>query len=85
MQNAEDNEYLPSVRPTLEFVITTEDITGTGSPATLLIYNNEKGFSKKNIESICSSGQSTKKGKRQFGFIGEKGKILLHSNLVFNF
>ncbi|XXG72538.1 hypothetical protein AAC387_Pa07g1608 [Persea americana] len=73
IQNAEDNEYLPGVHPTLEFVFTTEDITGTGAPATLLVYNNEKGFSKKNIESICSVGQSTKKGKRQFGFIGEKG------------
>ena len=79
-QNAEDNEYLPGVHPTLEFVLTTEDITGTGAPATLLVYNNEKGFSKKNIESICSVGQSTKKGKRQFGFIGEKGKVLLHSH-----
>ncbi|KAJ8629756.1 hypothetical protein MRB53_023079 [Persea americana] len=72
-QNAEDNEYLPGVSPTLEFTFTTEDITGTGAPATLLVCNNEKGFSMKNIESICSIGQSTKKGKREFGFIGEKG------------
>ncbi|KAJ8629753.1 hypothetical protein MRB53_023076 [Persea americana] len=35
IQNAEDNEYLPGVTPTLEFVITTEDITGTGAPTTL--------------------------------------------------
>ncbi|XXG72539.1 hypothetical protein AAC387_Pa07g1609 [Persea americana] len=73
IQNAEDNEYLPGVIPTLEFIFTTEDITGTGAPATLLVCNNEKGFSMKNIESICSIGQSTKKGKREFGFIGEKG------------
>ncbi|KAJ8629755.1 hypothetical protein MRB53_023078 [Persea americana] len=73
IQNAEDNEYLPGVSPTLEFIFTTEDITGTGAPATLLVCNNEKGFSMKNIESICSIGQSTKKGKREFGFIGEKG------------
>ncbi|KAK1270412.1 hypothetical protein QJS04_geneDACA020885 [Acorus gramineus] len=40
---------------------------------TLLIFNNEKGFSPKNIESICGVGRSTKKGNRQRGYIGEKG------------
>lgn len=74
MQNAEDNEYRKGVEPTLEFVLTKKDITGTGAPATLLVLNNEVGFSKKNVESICSVGCSTKKGKRQLGFIGEKGK-----------
>ncbi|PQQ17197.1 uncharacterized protein Pyn_20835 [Prunus yedoensis var. nudiflora] len=58
--------------PSLEFLITSRDITGTGAPATLLVFNNEKGFSHKNIESICSVGRSTKKGNRKRGYIGEK-------------
>ncbi|KAG6672482.1 hypothetical protein I3842_16G059200 [Carya illinoinensis] len=73
IQNAEDNEYMEEVDPSLEFLITSEDITGTGAPATLLIFNNEKGFSSKNIDSICSVGRSTKKGNRKRGYIGEKG------------
>ncbi|KAJ1427869.1 Histidine kinase/HSP90-like ATPase superfamily [Sesbania bispinosa] len=73
IQNAEDNQYIDGVRPSLEFIITSEDITATGAPATLLIFNNEKGFSPKNIESICSVGRSTKKGNRSSGYIGEKG------------
>ncbi|CAI0453565.1 unnamed protein product, partial [Linum tenue] len=73
IQNAEDNEYSEGVGPSLEFVITSRDITGTGAPATLLVFNNEKGFSAKNIESICSVGNSTKKGNRKRGYIGEKG------------
>ncbi|XP_024171403.1 uncharacterized protein LOC112177337 [Rosa chinensis] len=73
VQNAEDNEYLEGVDPSLEFVITYLDITATGAPATLLVFNNEKGFSPKNIDSICSVGRSTKKGNRKRGYIGEKG------------
>ncbi|XP_076882663.1 uncharacterized protein LOC143531203 [Bidens hawaiensis] len=73
IQNAEDNEYLEGVDPSLEFVITSKDITNTGAPATLLVFNNEKGFSRKNVESICSVGRSTKKGLRKRGYIGEKG------------
>ncbi|KAJ0703887.1 putative histidine kinase/HSP90-like ATPase superfamily [Helianthus annuus] len=73
IQNAEDNEYPEGVDPTLEFVITSKDITNTGAPATLLVFNNERGFSPKNVESICSVGRSTKKGLRKRGYIGEKG------------
>ncbi|VFR01623.1 unnamed protein product [Cuscuta campestris] len=74
VQNAEDNEYEDGVEPSLEFVITSKDITETGAPSTLLIFNNEKGFSRKNIESICSVGRSTKKANRKSGgYIGEKG------------
>ncbi|OMO50899.1 hypothetical protein CCACVL1_30167 [Corchorus capsularis] len=73
IQNAEDNEYPQGVQPTLEFLLTTRDITRTGAPSTLLVFNNEVGFSMKNVESICSVGKSTKKGKRKLGFIGEKG------------
>jgi hypothetical protein len=64
------------VRPTLEFVLTSVDITGIGAPATLLVFNNEVGFSRTNIDSLCGIGRSTKKGKRDQGFIGEKGKQL---------
>ncbi|KAF7834061.1 ATP/DNA-binding protein [Senna tora] len=73
IQNAEDNQYDEGVDPSLEFIITSKDITATGAPATLLILNNEKGFSSKNIDSICSVGRSTKKGNRRSGYIGEKG------------
>ncbi|CAN4085486.1 unnamed protein product [Withania somnifera] len=73
IQNAEDNEYEKGVGPSVEFVITSKDITETGAPATLLIFNNEIGFTCKNIESICSVGRSTKKGNRKRGYIGEKG------------
>nr|DAD22702.1 TPA_asm: hypothetical protein HUJ06_024165 [Nelumbo nucifera] len=73
IQNAEDNEYLEGVKPSLELMITSKDITATGAPATLLLFNNEKGFAPRNIESICSVGRSTKKGNRQRGYIGEKG------------
>ncbi|CAL5375340.1 unnamed protein product [Camellia sinensis] len=70
--NAEDNEYREGVQPSLEFVITSRDITATGASATLLVFNNERGFSPKNVESICSTGRSTKKGHRKRCYIGEK-------------
>nr|GLL31644.1 uncharacterized protein LOC109170777 [Ipomoea trifida] len=73
IQNAEDNEYEEGVDPSLEFIITSKDITDTGAKATLLIFNNEKGFSPKNINSICSVARSTKKANRKTGYIGEKG------------
>ena len=67
-QNAEDNDYFEAVDPSLEFFINSEDITNTRTPATLLIFNNEKGFSSKNIDSICSVGRSPK----ICGYIGER-------------
>ncbi|CAD6256983.1 unnamed protein product [Miscanthus lutarioriparius] len=73
VQNAEDNEYPSEVAPSLEFLITSKDITGCGASSTLLIFNNERGFSATNIESICRVGKSTKKGNRHQGYIGEKG------------
>ena len=41
-----DNEYLVEVRPTLEFVLRSADITRIGAQVTLLVFNNEIGFSK---------------------------------------
>ncbi|WVZ51426.1 hypothetical protein U9M48_002574 [Paspalum notatum var. saurae] len=73
VQNAEDNEYPPGVSPSLEFLITSNDITRSGASATLLIFNNERGFSSTNIDSVCRVGKSTKKGNRHHGYIGEKG------------
>ncbi|KAF7067057.1 hypothetical protein CFC21_072976 [Triticum aestivum] len=73
VQNAEDNEYPDGVAPSLEFLVTSTDITGSGASSTLLIFNNEKGFSPSNIQSICGVGKSTKKGNRDKGYIGEKG------------
>ncbi|WVZ51580.1 hypothetical protein U9M48_002713 [Paspalum notatum var. saurae] len=73
VQNAEDNEYPSEVAPSLEFLITSKDITGSGASSTLLIFNNERGFSSANIESIIRVGKSTKKGNRHKGYIGEKG------------
>jgi len=82
-QNAEDNKYVEGVNPSLEFVITSKDITATCAPATLLIFNNEKGFSPENVDSICSVGKSTKKGNRSSGYIGEKGtSSLLHVSTI---
>uniref|UniRef100_A0A0D9XZ92 Sacsin/Nov domain-containing protein n=1 Tax=Leersia perrieri TaxID=77586 RepID=A0A0D9XZ92_9ORYZ len=73
IQNAEDNEYPSDVQPALEFAIIKNDITATGAASTLLVFNNERGFSAENIESICRIGKSTKKGNRHLGCIGEKG------------
>ncbi|XP_042395856.1 uncharacterized protein LOC121986113 isoform X1 [Zingiber officinale] len=73
VQNAEDNKYAEGVTPSLEFLITSKDITMTGAKTTLLLFNNEIGFSTSNIVSICRIGKSTKKGKRHLGYIGEKG------------
>jgi len=72
-QNVEDNGYDPNVEPSLEFMITTRDVTGVGASVTLLVFNNELGFTRRNIESLCSVGRSTKKGKRPGKYIGEKG------------
>ena len=71
-QNAEDNEYPEEVDPFLEFVITSNDITNTGAPVTLLVFNNEKGFLRNNVELLCGVGRSTKKGFRKHGYIGNK-------------
>ncbi|RCV38302.1 hypothetical protein SETIT_8G131500v2 [Setaria italica] len=73
IQNAEDNDYPSGAAPALEFVITSKDITCSGATATLLVFNNESGFTPANIESICRIGKSTKRGKRSSGYIGEKG------------
>ncbi|GLJ45922.1 hypothetical protein SUGI_0966860 [Cryptomeria japonica] len=50
IQNAEDNEYEPDVEPSLEFVVTSRDVTGVGASATLLGgYIGEKGIGFKSV------------------------------------
>ncbi|KAI5062287.1 hypothetical protein GOP47_0022826 [Adiantum capillus-veneris] len=73
VQNADDNDYTEGEVPGLEFVLVEEDIAGVGVEWTLLVLNNEIGFSRANIESLCSIGRSTKQGRRDHGYIGEKG------------
>ena len=77
VENAEDNDYPSGATPALEFVITSKDITCSGATATLLVFNNENGFTQANIESICRIGKSTKRGNRSSGYIGEKGTSML--------
>nr|MBP7564163.1 ATP-binding protein [Candidatus Cloacimonadota bacterium] len=74
IQNAEDNDYENGVKPKLTIKLLKEDPTETpGSDGALLIINNEKGFNKENISSICDVGKSSKKNKKTSGYIGEKG------------
>ncbi|KAM7477389.1 hypothetical protein LguiA_025602 [Lonicera macranthoides] len=49
LQNAEDNEYSEGVRPSLEFVITSQDITATGATSTLLKFGGDVLLMMKNI------------------------------------
>ena len=62
IQNAEDNTYDGDVTPTVKLEL---------YPHAVVVFNNEVGFSEKNIESVCSVNKSTKKGK--VGYIGQKG------------
>lgn len=62
LQNADDNRYDEDVYPRLKFRI---------YPDKLIIQNNEKGFSTKDVKAICRMGYSEKKNLK--GFIGDKG------------
>eukprot|EP00854_Cymbomonas_tetramitiformis_P001232 gene1232-1810_t len=82
-QNAEDNHYGGAgAQPTLELQLLAEDPTKhPGCTGAVLTYNNERGFRREDIESICHIGESSKKNVvRQWdaheggrGYIGEKG------------
>ena len=67
--------YPKGMSPKIDFILADEDVVGTGAASTLFVMNNEVGFRKENIESLCSVGRSTKKGRRDSGYIGEKGKL----------
>ena len=71
IQNAEDNPYSLEKGPQLVFKILQNDPTQLHADGSLLIINNELGFSEANVRAICRVGDSTKT-KRE-GYIGEKG------------
>lgn len=73
LQNAEDNTYGENVQPSLEFVLTKEDVAKMGASATLLVLNNEVGLTFTDVDALCSVAKSTKTGKRNKGYIGYKG------------
>ncbi|KAF8016189.1 hypothetical protein BT93_H1641 [Corymbia citriodora subsp. variegata] len=62
VQNADDNTYVENVEPALVFILQESGI---------IILNNERGFSDKDIRALCDVGNSTKKGSA--GYIGKKG------------
>ncbi|XP_039777001.1 protein NO VEIN-like [Panicum virgatum] len=84
VQNAEDNVYPSEVVPSLEFLITSKDITGSGASSTLLIFNNERGFSSTNMESICRVGKSTNKGNRHSFLYQSIPSSLIEKNVCFS-
>lgn len=72
-QNADDNNYPDHAERFLKFVLFEDDPTHTpGSHGCLCVLNDETGFEKKHVESLCDIGNSTKQGNRE-GYIGEKG------------
>ena len=62
IQNADDNEYEVGKIPVIIFTIDKENI---------LVQNNERGFTEKNIRALSSVRETTKTKKE--GYIGEKG------------
>jgi hypothetical protein len=62
IQNADDNDYGSGIIPMLTFKLKAEQ---------LVLVNNEKGFTEKNVQALCSVGESSKAKKS--GYIGEKG------------
>ncbi|MCC7134709.1 MAG: DUF3883 domain-containing protein [Gemmatimonadales bacterium] len=62
IQNADDNEYVKGTVPQLTFKL---------APGRLVLLNNEIGFSERNVQALCSVGDSSKAKKS--GYIGEKG------------
>jgi Flp pilus assembly protein TadG len=62
IQNADDNQYAPSVTPTLRLQL---------FPHAVVVFNNEVGFSEANIVAVCNVNGSTKAQKS--GYIGQKG------------
>ncbi|CAF1371600.1 unnamed protein product, partial [Didymodactylos carnosus] len=63
LQNADDNQYNEKTIPKVKFIITKE---------TILLCNNESGFTRENIDALCNVGRSTK-GKHKAGYSGHKG------------
>eukprot|EP00026_Physarum_polycephalum_P000038 Phypoly_transcript_00038.p1 GENE.Phypoly_transcript_00038~~Phypoly_transcript_00038.p1 ORF type:complete len:2405 (+),score=353.21 Phypoly_transcript_00038:1425-8639(+) len=68
IQNAEDNSYVSGEIPYLSF-----KLKESPEYCKLYVENNEEGFKRANVESICNVGASTKKQFKRMGYIGEKG------------
>lgn len=70
LQNADDNNYDPSVTPTFRMKL----VSSSGGHV-FHTSCNESGFSIEQIESLCEIGDSTKKHHKDIedGYIGEKG------------
>ncbi|KAK0613515.1 hypothetical protein B0T14DRAFT_526419 [Immersiella caudata] len=64
VQNADDNHYTSGVIPTMQL---------TYANGFLRMDCNELGFSKANVEAICSIGQSSKPKSGAVQYVGEKG------------
>ena len=75
IQNVDDNSFLEEVGcPRVEFMLVKEcKLNPEPEAGVLVVSNNEIGFSPNNVESMCSIGNSTKKGTTGKKFIGEKG------------
>jgi hypothetical protein len=64
-QNADDNNYPDHADRFLKFVLLEDDPTDTpGSRGCLCVLNDETGFERKHVESLCDIGNSTKQGNR---------------------
>ncbi|KAL3507314.1 hypothetical protein ACH5RR_032696, partial [Cinchona calisaya] len=63
VQNADDNIYPQNVEPSLTFILQEKSI---------VVLNNEMGFSAENIRALCDVGNSTKR-EHSAGYIGKKG------------
>jgi hypothetical protein len=71
-QNADDNKYPTGAECFLKFVLLDDDPTRTpGSQGCLCVLNDEAGFGRAHVESLCDIGNSTKHNRE--GYIGEKG------------
>jgi hypothetical protein len=71
-QNADDNSYPADAEHFLKLVLLEDDPTGTpGSRGCLCVLNDEAGFERAHVESLCDIGNSTKHNRE--GYIGEKG------------
>ena len=72
IQNADDNKYPKKVLPSLKISVLKLDYTNkTDSNLLLEVENNEVGFNKADVRSICQLGNSTK--VNNFETTGEKG------------
>lgn len=63
LQNADDNAYAPGVEPAVSIDV---------GPESIVLRNNEVGFSDSNVEALCSVGESTKRTQKS-QTTGEKG------------